>query len=138
MEQYLSLNSLMEILEKFFSQEKGVLFCYLFGSFAYKNFTSKSDIDIAVFLDKKKNRDFFEKRLELIAELSKLLKREADVIILNNLRSIFLRYVILKEGRLIFEKDRGKRIDFELKTLNEYFDFKPILKMYRQRMLKNI
>lgn len=138
MKQYLSLSSLMEILEKFFLKKKGVLFCYLFGSFAYQNFTSKSDIDIAVFLDKKGGRDFFERRLELIAELSKLLKREVDVIILNNLRSIFLKYVILKEGRLIFEKDRGKRIDFELKTLNEYFDFKPILKMYQQRMLKNI
>lgn len=137
MKQY-SSDNLMEVLEKFFLQKRGVLFCYLFGSFAYQNFTSKSDIDIAVFLDEKKNRDFFKKRLELIAELSRLLKREVDVIILNSLHSIFLKYVILKEGRLIFEKDKGKRIDFELKTLNEYFDFRPALKMYQQRMLENI
>lgn len=127
--------NIIKTLKNFFSKEKDVLFCYLFGSFSYQNFNTESDIDIAVFLDEKKIKNFFQKRLELIAKLSRLLKKETDVIILNDQHSLFFKYVILKEGKLIFERNPEKRIDFELKTLNEYFDFKPYLEMYRRRIL---
>ena len=110
------------------------MFCYLFGSQTTKNTVSDSDVDLAVFFEKNQVNDFFERRLELIGELSKLLGKEADVVVLNTAPP-FLRYVVLKEGKLIFERDKGKRIDFELKSLNEYFDFKPILEKYHQRLL---
>lgn len=126
---------LIKALKGFFKDKKEVLFCYLFGSFAMENFISKSDVDLAVFLDEKRCKDFFDKRLELISQLSKILKKEVDVIVLNDTRSPFFKYVILKEGKLIFERDEEKRIDFELETLNQYFDFKPTLEKYYQRML---
>lgn len=130
-------NTLQEIsqsLKKFFATEKGVLFCYLFGSMAYQKTTSKSDIDLALYLDDKKCKDFFEKRLELISQTSRILKKEVDIVILNTAPP-FLKYVVLKEGKLIFSRDEGKRIDFELNVINDYFDFKPILEMYNQRLL---
>ncbi|MDI6603153.1 MAG: nucleotidyltransferase domain-containing protein [Patescibacteria group bacterium] len=126
--------NIAKILKNFFGKKKEVLFCYLFGSLAYQNFTKKSDVDLAVYLDEKKCKDFFEKRLELISQISPLLKKEADIVVLNT-APLFLKYVILQEGKLIFERDKGKRIDFELKIVNEYFDFKPILEKYRQRLL---
>lgn len=129
------LENLTRNLKDFFQNQEEVLFCYLFGSFAYRNFSSKSDIDVAVYLDKRKCRDLFKKRLNLIAAISKSLKKETDIIILNDLTSVFFEYVILKEGKLIFERDKEKRIEFEMKTLNQYFDFKPIMERYNQRML---
>ncbi len=123
-----------KIVNKLFFEEKAVLFCYLFGSTAYDKTISTSDIDLAVYLDKEECKDFFEKRLELIAKFSKNLKKETDIVILNTAPP-FLRYVVLKEGKLIFERDEGQRIDFELKSLNEYFDFKPILDMYNNHLL---
>ena len=126
--------NLIESLKKALQKEHEVLFSYLFGSLAYQNFTSKSDIDLAVYLDEKRCKDFFEKRLELITQISRALKKDVDIVILNT-ASPFLRYVVLKEGKLIFEKDRGKRIDFELKSMNEYFDFKPILELYHKKLL---
>lgn len=51
-----NLETIIIILKKFFQRRKGVLFCYIFGSFAYNNFNSKSDIDIAVYLDKKRKQ----------------------------------------------------------------------------------
>lgn len=125
---------IIKILKTTLQKEKEVLFCYLFGSFANQNSILKSDIDIAVYLDKEKCSDFFEKRLELISQTSKALKKETDVIILNT-ASPFLKYVILKEGKLILEKNKEQRINFELKTINEYFDFKPILEKYHQKLL---
>lgn len=126
--------NLIKTLKNFFQKKEEVLFCYLFGSLAYQNFLKKSDVDLGVYLDEKKSKDFFEKRLELISETSSLLKKEVDIVILNTAPP-FLKYVILKEGKLIFERDKGKRIDFELKAINEYFDFKPFLEKYHQRLL---
>lgn len=125
---------IIRTLKKIFKKEKEVIFCYLFGSLTYQNFISKSDIDLAVYLDKEKCKDFFEKRLELISKISVVLKKEADVVILNT-AAPFLKFVILKEGKIIFEKEKGERIDFELKSINEYFDFKPILEKYYDRIL---
>lgn len=125
---------IIEILKKISQKEEAILFCYLFGSRAYGKTIPKSDIDLAVYLNKEKCKEFFEKRLELIAKFSKKLKKETDVVILNTAPP-FLRYVALKEGKLIFERDEGQRIDFELKALNEYFDFKPVLEMYNKHLL---
>lgn len=114
--------------------KNSVEFAYLFGSFAYQNLTPESDVDVGVYLNEKKAEKFFETRLNLISEISKILKKEADIIILNT-ASPFLKYVVLQEGKLIYEKNKSKRIDFELKATNEYFDYAPILKLYNQRIL---
>ncbi len=117
-------------------EEEGVLFCYLFGSCVRKDMIQGSDVDLAVYFDKERIKDFFDKRIELIAKFSRLLKKDADVVVLNS-ASPLLRYVVLKEGSLIFERDKGRRVDFELKSLNEYFDFKPVLEMYNKALLEN-
>ncbi|MBU3942600.1 nucleotidyltransferase domain-containing protein [Patescibacteria group bacterium] len=128
------IQEIIKTLKPIFQKEKEVLFCYLFGSFANGNPISSSDIDIAVYLDDKKCLDFFEKRLELIPKISKLSGKQADITILNN-ASLFMKYVVLKEGKLIFERNCEKRIIFELKSTNEYFDFKPALEMYNKELL---
>lgn len=125
---------IVEASKKFFRREKEVVFAYLFGSQATGHAIAKSDVDIAVYLDPKKKQNQFEKRLALIAGLSKQLKKEADVVILNTAPP-FLTHVVLKEGILLFDRDPSKRIDFELKATNEYFDYKPTLELYNQRLL---
>ncbi len=127
---------IIKVAKDFLEEENGVLFCYLFGSLACQNHTSKSDVDLAIYLDKKKCPDFFKKRLDLIAQLSQKLGKEADVVILNT-APVFLKYVILKEGELILEKEEEKRFDFELKAMREYFDFKPIMEKYYERTLNS-
>lgn len=120
-------------LKEFFKERKDVVFAYLFGSVAYDKHHSKSDIDVAVFL--KGRGDRFEKRLELIVDLEKKFKKDADVIVLNDAKSVFLKYVIINEGCLVFEKDKEKRIDFEIKTVREYSDYLPYFKMYKDNIL---
>lgn len=132
----LVIKNLRKTLEKFFSKKEEVLFCYLFGSFASQNFNSKSDVDIAVFLDEKKNKDFFKTRLELITDLSKLLKREADVIILNTANSTLFKYAILREGKLIFARDVEKMVNYELRTTQDYYDFTPFSKEYNKAYIE--
>lgn len=130
----ISKECLQKTLQNFFQNKKEVLFVYLFGSYATGHAVPKSDVDIAVYVNAGNKQEQFEKRLALIADLSKLFKRDVDVIMLNT-ASPFLKHVIFKEGILIFDRDPSKRIDFELQATNEYFDYKPTLELYNQRLL---
>lgn len=127
-----------ESLEKVFEKE-GVGFAYLFGSQATGKTNRESDYDIAVYISSKLSEEkLFQKRLKLIAEVSKIIKSDnLDLVILNTVRSPFFRFVIIKEGDLIFEKDIEARIDLELKIIQEYEDYKPIMEMYNKRLLTN-
>jgi hypothetical protein len=53
-----------------------------------------------------------------------------DVIVLND-APIDLRSRVLRDGRLLLDRDRSARIAFEVRTRNEAFDFAPILARYR-------
>jgi len=131
---------LEEILKKLklaFLKDKDIIFAYLFGSaVSQKGFNLKSDVDIAVFLDEKRVQDNFEKRLKLMGATEKAISKETEVVILNDIQSIFFKFVILSEGKLIFERDHSLRLEFELKTIRDYFDFKPFIEKYNQAYLK--
>lgn len=95
-----------------------ILFAYLFGSYAKNRQTQGSDIDIAIYL----NSYSLDKELQINYELSKLLKKDVDLVILNHTRNLFLLESILKDGIVL--KDNGLRIDFELKKQHELLDYK--------------
>lgn len=140
-------------MEKVF-KKYGVEFAYIFGSFTTGNAAKASDIDIAVYLktspvrlslhpERRAGREQagreinqrFEIRLKLITELSKIFPKTIDLVVINDLKSVFFKYVILKEGQLIYNADTELRVDTECKILNEYFDFKPFLQMYNQNFI---
>lgn len=121
-------------LNKILRQQQNVEFAYLFGSVVRGDAIKSSDIDVAVSVDKNKTKDFFEEKLKLTNILSEKLEQNIDVVILNN-ASLLMKFSVQNEGELIIEKDHSKRVDFELKAINEYFDFQPYREMYNQRIL---
>ena len=63
-------------------------------------------------------------------KISRLLGTDKiDVVILDMAESPELKYSIIKEGKLIYEKE-PYRVLLEPKILNEYFDFHSILSRY--------
>ena len=116
---------------KFALRKHGVVFAYLFGSQAAGQATKDSDFDFAVMLSNKiKKSKRFDVRLKLISEISRLLKNDkVEIVVLNDTRSSFFKFVIIKEGKLVFEKDHSARVDFELKAMNEYYDFSYFFKI---------
>lgn len=116
-------------------KDKDILFGYLFGSQATKKANFESDVDIALYLNKK-CKDCFQKRLSLIEKIQGVLKKPAEIIILNEQKSIFFKFVIIKEGKVIFDKHHGERVDFELRTMQEYYDFQPFIKEYNKAYLE--
>lgn len=110
---------------------------YIFGSFATKNATKHSDIDIAVLLPSSmKKEQRFDARLKLMEGFSKIFSKKAEVVILNDTSSLFFKYIIIKEGENIYQKSERDRIDFENKITGEYFDFAPFLKEYNLAYVK--
>ena len=97
---------------------KNILFAYLFGSHSKNEQTTNSDVDIAIYL-----ADYsLDIELQINYELSKILKKNVDIVILNRVRNIFLLENILKEGIVL--KDSSERIDFELSKQHEILDYK--------------
>lgn len=109
------------------SQEENMVFAYVHGSFLdEKDF---NDIDIAVFLDPKTaipNPVDFEIALSL--KLEESLTVCVDVKILN-FAPLSFRYHATK-GKLICSRDESSREDFLCRAWSEYFDFKPVSKIY--------
>ena len=101
---------------------ENVLFGYLFGSFAKNEQTNKSDVDIALYL---KNTTF-DSKLQINYEISKLLHRDVDLVVLNDVKNIYLLEGILKDGIVIKENER--RFDFELHKQHDILDFKAFKK----------
>ena len=119
------------------SQEKEILFAYLFGSAIRGGFNKESDLDIAVYFgDSMEADEQFQKRLYLIEHLQNITGKNVEVVNLGEIKSIFFKFVIIKEGKVILEKDHSSRVDFELKTMNEYYDFQPFLKEYNRSYIE--
>lgn len=96
---------------------------YFFGSKARGEDGPLSDYDFAIYLDEKDKKKRFYIRLSLMDKLSHKLGTDAvDVLILNDTKSPELKYDIVKEGRVLYEKEPYK-IVLEPRILNEYFDF---------------
>jgi len=120
-------------LEKFlaiFKLYPEIKLVYLFGSRVSGKTGPLSDYDFAVYLNEKDKKKISKIRLELLDKISRALKTDnIDVVVLNTVESPELKYNIIKEGKLILEKEPYKVL-VEPKILTEYFDFRFLLLKY--------
>ncbi|MDO8436394.1 MAG: nucleotidyltransferase domain-containing protein [bacterium] len=118
-------------LSKLFKLYPKIKLVYLFGSRANGKIGPLSDYDFAVYLDEKDPKKRFDLRLELLGKITTKLKTEnVDLCVLNDIDSPELKYNIIKDGILIFEKEPFKVL-LEPKILNEYFDFYALLSRHK-------
>lgn len=89
-----------------------------------------SDYDFAVYFDKNDRKKMFEIKSSLLDNLSRFYKTDKiDLVILNTAQSPELKFQIIREGSLIFEREPFK-VMVEPGILNEYFDFHTQLLKY--------
>lgn len=82
---------------------------YFFGSRAANEEGPLSDFDFAVLLDEKDAQKRFNTRIEILNKLSEVLKTdEVDLIVLNDAKSPELKFSIIKNGKIIYEKEPYK------------------------------
>ena len=103
---------------------------YLFGSRAKGKIGPLSDFDLAIFVDEPDKQKRFDLRVKIMDEVTrKLQTNRVDVCLLNDIQSSELKYNIIKEGELIFQREPFKVL-IEPRILNQYFDFHQSLLRY--------
>lgn len=133
-----NLEQLEQELRDFFSGVESVKLAYLFGSTVRGEANCLSDIDIAVLFDDTfLQKEAFDPQLELISELTGLLKtNNVDLVVLNG-SPLLLTYNIIRDG-IILKSDEPLRVKFETKIMSRYLDERYHIERHAKESLKRI
>lgn len=107
--------------------DQPVLFAYLFGSHARGLAHTRSDVDVAVYVDPKASTDRAG-RFELSLRLSSEVERGAytgpidEVVILNDVSLRFAGRVV-RDRVVIYSRDEPARVRYETATTSAFLDF---------------
>jgi len=121
----------IERIVHYFTERDEVGSLYLYGSSARARKTKESDIDIAVLIDESgSGKKYLERfRKEYYEASPGFSLGPVDIVILNTAPP-FLKYQVLKKGRILFDRERNLRVRFKEKAITEYLDYKPIQDIY--------
>lgn len=111
-------NNMINTLTNHLETIDNVIFGYVFGSYAKNRQTNLSDIDIALYL----KDTSLDNKLQINYEISKLLKKDVDLVILSEIRNNYLLEDIINYSVVI--KDNDQRFDFEVIKQHEILDYK--------------
>lgn len=108
---------------------------YLFGSVARGTAGPNSDIDLGILLRESPRATLEGRMLGYEGVLEQQLGRRVQLVVLNDAPSDLVHRV-LRDRRLLLDRDRSARLRFEVRSRNEYFDLLPMLQRYRAAALK--
>lgn len=113
------------------AEREGIAAAYLFGSVARGTARPGSDVDVGILYSEDPPQTLAGLGFNLEWEMEKLLKLPVQVVVLNR-APVDLVIRVLRDGKLLVERDRSKRVRFEVRSRNEYWDLEPILRRYRK------
>ncbi|MBI3609770.1 MAG: nucleotidyltransferase domain-containing protein [Nitrospirae bacterium] len=134
--------SLVEKLKTMLEPRQEIAAAYLYGSTAEGTAGRHSDVDIAILRDETAtDKDYpFGYKAELLSDLMKTLRTNSVDLVIANHAPPFLRFQIVRHGRLIFSRSEALTIEFQVKAIAEYDDIKrlqDIQNRYLSKRLKN-
>lgn len=101
---------------------------YLHGSQVKDYALPKSDVDVAVVVEDKRKIDI----LDFTAKLIKAIHlKNIDIRVVDKESSPLFLFSLVRDGVLVFEKDRKKRLSFETFAMKNYYYTDRIRKIYR-------
>lgn len=109
----------------------GIAAAYLFGSTARGEAGPKSDVDVGLLYETAPAPTLSSQPLLAAAELESQLGRRVDLVVLNT-APVDLVHRVLRDGLLLLQPSPSRRIAFEVRARNEYFDLLPFLRRYRR------
>lgn len=110
---------------------EGIVTAYLFGSVARGEAGAASDVDVAVLTGAGPPPGLAGLYLRLQGELERRLGVPVQVTVLDR-APVDLIHRVLRDGRLLLDRNPSRRIAFEVKARREFFDLQPILRRYRR------
>ncbi|RMF98049.1 MAG: nucleotidyltransferase domain-containing protein [Candidatus Schekmanbacteria bacterium] len=123
-----------ESIIRILCKDSRIIFAYIFGSFLSSE--SIKDIDIALYIEKEIDSNLSLKlELELERIIQDKVRIPVDVRILN-FSPLTFSFNVVKNGKVIIDKNSFLRSDFESLIFRKYFDFKHLSDEYL-REVKN-
>ena len=124
----------VQAIRRFFAEnDRGFAAVYVFGSVAralVEPAATPNDVDIAVIRGSvKQGLEHFETPTTLALE--QLLQKKVDLVIVDD-ASPDLGHRIIRDGIVVSETDRSKRLAWETRTRALYFDLLPVLNRIRR------
>ena len=117
----------LEQLRLVFESYPEIKLVYFFGSKSKGESGPMSDYDFAFYLAENNKEKVFKTKFSLQDKLGLIFKTDKiDAVALDVAQSPELKFNIIKDGELIYEKE-PYRVLLEPKILNEYFDFHDML-----------
>ena len=133
------MNNISKCISDYFRDKTDIIAVYLYGSYAVDRQTAMSDIDLGIVLDPEKiDRDqFTEKRDRFMLDLSRLLRKEIHLVILNIAGEILLSQVF-KKGNCVFLGNKRKLSLFKAKMLLQIVDFNYYKNIMQKGFIQNV
>ncbi|HHW39705.1 MAG TPA: nucleotidyltransferase domain-containing protein [Syntrophomonadaceae bacterium] len=135
----LSQEEIITASADYLERQPDIAAAYLFGSLVLGTFRPGSDVDVAILYtpDAGNKFDRFERRLYHEIALEEILHRPVQVIDLEQAPHP-LQYQIRKYGRLVVEKDKKRRVDFEVRSRRMYFDMQRFYRLHKAALFKRL
>jgi uncharacterized protein len=121
-----------KLLKNLLKEKPGISLAFLFGSFAGNHQRPTSDVDVGILFDLAPNLTTIQ---DLNDEISSALKREVDLVILNQASPI-LKMQVLKRGKLIIKRNKREFNRFYVQVVNQYDDLKQVRKKSEENILR--
>jgi uncharacterized protein len=116
-------------------QDRPVLLAYAYGSLVEGFPTPLSDVDIALVLAPECTLDAYQRfmlELEVAMDIEERCGiQDADVRSIDE-APLRVQGQVLTRGQLLYSKDEGFRVAYEVSIRKRYFDFQPVLKLMRE------
>lgn len=113
------------------AEREGIAAAYLFGSVARGTAGPRSDVDVGILYEEDPPLTLEGLGLRLEGDLESLLGKPVQLIVLNH-APVDLAIRVLRDGKLLVDRDRSKRVRFEVRTRFELWDLEPYLRLYRR------
>ncbi len=126
-------------LQTYFKHRSYIEAAYLYGSFAKGHARIKgdkdtqSDVDVGLLL-KHDTPLLFTKRLKITRDLQKMLKREIDLVFLNDTSPVLCKQV-LEFGILAYCRNKRSLSNFFCRTITGYSDLRLSRKEIEEKIL---
>jgi len=129
----------------------GILCIYLFGSQAQGKTHPLSDVDIGVVFEdpqkyKDKTLDVYSKLYDIITDVLpksylrrrfKLREHEFDLVFLQ-FAPLSFQFSVIKDGKVLYEKDRKKRLDYEEYVMKRNCDLEYLRNLSYKHLLERL
>jgi predicted nucleotidyltransferase len=133
------VNTISKHITEYFKDNADVVAVYLYGSYAVGKHTSTSDIDLGIALDPEKIEldQLIAKRDRFLLDLSRILRKEIHLVILNIAGESLLSQVF-KKGNCVFVGNKNKLTLIKSKMLLQIVDFNYYKNIMQSGFIKNV